>query len=199
MNTVARTSGVEAFLAFLESEKVLSAHAAQRALGASKTSGHPFDTVMTELGLIGEQELAGSLSRFMNLPSPVDIPEQFNPELFSNIPLIYLRENAILPLEMDAERLVVAVADPFSSAMIDALAFHYERTPALRVLPRRTITECIDRIEQSAKEAISPDADGAVSSDFGPDDLERLKDFAREAPIVRFVADTIHKAVDARA
>ncbi|MCP9229985.1 GspE/PulE family protein [Mesorhizobium sp. LMG 17147] len=199
MNATARTSGVEAFLAFLEGEKVLTAHAAQRAFGASKTSGHPFDTVMTELGLIGEQELADGLSCFMNLPSPVDIPEQFNPELFSSVPLIYLRENAILPLEMDAQQLVVAVADPFSTATIDALAFHYERTPALRILPRRMITECIDRIEQSAKESVSPDADSAVSSDFGPDDLERLKDFAREAPIVRFVADTIHKAVDARA
>ncbi|TIX95825.1 MAG: type II/IV secretion system protein, partial [Mesorhizobium sp.] len=83
MNAAARTLGIEAFLAFLESENVLSAHAAQRALGASRTSGHPFDTVMTELGLIGEQELADSLSRFMKLPSPVDIPEQFNPELFS--------------------------------------------------------------------------------------------------------------------
>ncbi|TIU00307.1 MAG: type II/IV secretion system protein, partial [Mesorhizobium sp.] len=90
---------------------------------------------MTELGLIGEQELADSLSRFMKLPSPVDIPEQFNPELFSSVPLIYLHENAILPLEMDAERLIVAAADPFSTATIDALAFHYERTPTLRILP----------------------------------------------------------------
>ncbi|MER8963830.1 GspE/PulE family protein [Mesorhizobium sp. M0701] len=199
MNPAIRTSGVEAFLAFLETEKVLSAHATQRALGASKTSGHPFDTVMTELGLIGEQELADNLSRFMNLPSPVDIPEQFNPEVFSSVPLNYLRENAILPLAIDAQQLVVAVADPFSSAMIDALAFHYERTPALRVLPRRVITDCIERIGQSAKEAVSSDQDSAASSDFGPDDLERLKDFAREAPIVRLVADTIHKAVDARA
>ncbi|RWF63745.1 MAG: type II/IV secretion system protein [Mesorhizobium sp.] len=199
MNAAARTSGIVAFLAFLESENVLTAHAAQRALGASKTSGHPFDTVMTELGLIGERELADSLSSFMNLPSPVGIPEQFNSELFSSVPLIYLRDNAILPLEMDAERLVVAVADPFSSATIDALAFHYERTPALRILPRRMIAECIDRLEQSAMEAVSPEASGAEPSNFGPDDLERLKDFAREAPVVRFVADTIHKAVDARA
>ncbi|TIQ16772.1 MAG: type II/IV secretion system protein [Mesorhizobium sp.] len=199
MNAAARTLGIEAFLAFLEREKVLSAHAAQRALGASRTSGHPFDTVMTELGLVGEQELAGCLSRFMNLPAPVDVPEKFNPELFASVPLIYLRENAILPLEMDAELLVVAVADPFSTVTIDALAFHYERTPALRILPRRMIAECIDRLEQSAMEAVSSEASGAEPSNFGPDDLERLKDFAREAPIVRFVADTIHKAVDARA
>lgn len=199
MNAAARTLGIKAFLAFLESEKVLSAHAAQRALDASRTSGHPFDTVMTELGLIGEQELADCLRRFMNLPAPGDIPEQFNPELFASVPLIYLRENAILPLEMDGQQLVVAIADPFSTATIDAVAFHYERTPTLRILPRRMIAECIDRLEQSAMEAVSPEASGAEASNFGPDDLERLKDFAREAPIVRFVADTIHKAVDARA
>jgi len=50
MNASVQTKGIEAFLAFLEGEKVLTAHAAQRALGASRTSGHPFDTVMTELG-----------------------------------------------------------------------------------------------------------------------------------------------------
>ncbi|TRC72301.1 type II/IV secretion system protein [Mesorhizobium sp. WSM4307] len=199
MNAAVQTKGIEAFLAFLEGEKVLTAHAAQRALGASRTSGHPFDTVMTELGLIGEQELASSLSRYLDAPMPVEIPEQVSPEMLASVPLAYLRENAILPLQMDAERLVVAVADPFSSATIDALAFHYERTLALRILPRRLIAECIDRIEQSALAAVSNGGSNGEILDFGPDDLERLKDFAREAPIVRFVAETIHKAVDARA
>lgn len=199
MNASAQTKGIEAFLAILEGEKVLTAHAAQRALGASRTSGHPFDTVMTELGLIGEQELANSLSRYLEAPTPVEIPEQVSPEILASVPLAYLRENAILPLQMDAERLVVAVADPFSSATIDALAFHYERTLALRILPRRVIVECIDRIEQSALAAVSNGGGNGETLDFGPDDLERLKDFAREAPIVRFVAETIHKAVDARA
>jgi general secretion pathway protein E len=199
MNASAQSKGIEAFLAFLEGEKVLTAHAAQRALGASRTSGHPFDTVMTELGLIGEQELANSLSRYLQAPTPVEIPEQVSPEMLASVPLAYLRENAILPLQMDAEHLVVAVADPFSSATIDALAFHYERTLALRILPRRMIAECIDRIEQSALAAVSNGGGSGETLDFGPDDLERLKDFAREAPIVRFVAETIHKAVDARA
>ena len=199
MNASAQTKGIEAFLTFLEDEKVLTAHAAQRALGASRTSGHPFDTVMTELGLIGEQELANSLSRYLEAPMPVEVPEQIGAEMLAGVPLAYLRENAILPLQMDAERLVVAVADPFASATIDALAFHYERTLSLRILPRRVIAECIDRIEQSALAAVSNGNGAGEIMDFGPDDLERLKDFAREAPIVRFVAETIHKAVDASA
>lgn len=199
MSAYGQTMVIEAFLAFLEDEKILAAHAAQRALGASRTSGHPLDTVMTELGLIGEQELADSLSRYLKAPTPVEIPEQISPEVLAGISLAYLRENAILPLKMEAGQLVVAVADPFSSATIDALAFHYERTLSLRVLPRRIIAECIDRIEQSALAAVSDGGGASETLDFGPDDLDRLKDFAREAPIVRFVAETIHKAVDAKA
>ncbi|PBC08189.1 GspE/PulE family protein [Mesorhizobium sp. WSM3859] len=199
MNAALQTSRIEAFLAFLESEKILTAHSVQRALGAASTSGHPFDTVMTELGLIGEQELASSLCRFLDVPMLAELPEELRPQILASVPLSYLKENAVLPLEMDERQLVVAVADPFSSATIDALAFHWERTPSLRVLPRRMIGECIDRLERSAAEAVSLEAGSAGLADFGSDDLERLKDFAREAPIVRFVADTIHRAVDAKA
>ncbi|TPM32788.1 GspE/PulE family protein [Mesorhizobium sp. B2-3-4] len=199
MNATPQTSRIEAFLAYLEGEKILTAHSAQRALGAARTSGHPFDTVMTELGLIGEQELANTLCRFLDVPVLAEVPEQLSPQMLASVPLSYLRENAVLPLEMDERQLVVAVADPFSAATIDALAFHWERTPSLRVLPRRMIGECIDRLERSAAEAVSLEAGTAGPSDFGSDDLERLKDFAREAPIVRFVADTIHRAVDAKA
>lgn len=39
MSAYVQTTVVEAFLAFLEDEKILAAHAAQRALGASRTSG----------------------------------------------------------------------------------------------------------------------------------------------------------------
>ncbi|TPI71950.1 GspE/PulE family protein [Mesorhizobium sp. B2-8-9] len=199
MNAALQTSRIEAFLAFLESEKILTAHSVQRALGAASTSGHPFDTVMTELGLIGEQELASSLCRFLDVPMLAELPEELSPQMLASVPLSYLKEDAVLPLEMDDRQLVVAVADPFSSATIDALAFHWERTPSLRVLPRRMIGECIDRLERLAAEAVSLEVGSAGPADFGSDDLERLKDFAREAPIVRFVADTIHRAVDAKA
>jgi len=199
MNVGLQTSRIEAFLAFLESEKILTAHSAQRAMGAARTSGHPFDTVMTELGLIGEQELAASLCRFLDMPMLAEVPEQLSPQMLAGVPLSYLKENAVLPLEMDDRQLVVAVADPFSSATIEALAFHWERAPSLRVLPRRMIGECIERLERSAAKAVSLEAANAGPADFGSDDLERLKDFAREAPIVRFVADTIHRAVDAKA
>ncbi|WP_217568738.1 GspE/PulE family protein [Mesorhizobium sp. GbtcB19] len=199
MTAALQTSRIEAFLAFLESEKMLTAHSVQRAMGAASTSGHPFDTVMTELGLIGEQELASSLCRFLDVPMLADLPKELSPQMLAGVPLSYLKENAVLPLEMNDRQLVVAVADPLSSATIDALAFHWERTPSLRVLPRRMIGEYIDRLERSAAEAVSLEAGSAGPADFGSDDLERLKDFAREAPIVRFVADTIHRAVDAKA
>lgn len=199
MTASAGAPHVETFLAFLESENMLTAHAAQRALSAAKTSGHPFDTVMTELGLIGEKELAESLCRFLGVPPLAEVPDEIDPELLASVPLTYLRENGILPLGKDEHRLVIALADPFASATIAALSFHWEKTPSLRILPRRLIAESLDRIERSAADAASLEKGSVGLEDTGSDDLERLKDFAREAPIVRFVADTIHRAVDAKA
>jgi len=199
MNVSSGILQIEAFLAYLESENVLSAHAVQRALNAVKTSGHPFDTVMTELGLIAEKELADSLCRFLDVTPLAQLPDEIKPDLLASVPLAYLRESGILPLEMDERRLVIAVADPFASATIEALSFHWERAPSLLVFPRRVIGEAIDRIERSAADAAALERSSVGLEDTGSDDLERLKDFAREAPIVRFVADTIHRAVDASA
>lgn len=197
MNAPSAIPDTECFLDALESKGVLSKHATQRALNAIRSSQHPFDTVMTELGLIGEQDLARHLSEFLEVPYNEQALEP-DEAAIGAISLDYLRDNAILPLHFNNQHFVVAVADPFSSAAIDAVAFHYEKIPSLRVLPRRLITDCIDRLRATSKGLqLSKQSDDTEM--FVPDDLERLKDFAREAPIVRFVADVIHRAVDAKA
>nr|WP_244483327.1 GspE/PulE family protein [Mesorhizobium sp. 1M-11] len=154
---------------------------------------------MTELGLLGEQELAVQLSHFLELPVISDVPAVDGPEMFSAVTPGYLRENALLPLELDQHRLLLAVADPFAAATIDAVGFHFDKPVALRILPRRTITAHLESLEARLKETTERDLGNGQNHDAGVDDLERLKDFAREAPIVRFVAETIHQAVDANA
>lgn len=193
---MSRLPRVEEFLAFLEQKGILTVHASQRALSVSKTSAHPFDTVMTELGLLGEQELATQLSQFLELPVVDEVPELVGRDLFAIITSDYLAEHALLPLDLDQQRVLLAVADPFAVATIEAVAFHFDRPVILRILPRRTINLHIECLQTSLEEAASQDPDNGHSLDVGLDDLERLKDFAREAPIVRFVAETIHQAVD---
>lgn len=190
---------IEDFLAFLERNGTLTVHASQRALSASKTSVHPFDTVMTELGLLGEQELAIQLSRFLELPTIDEVPQLVGQDLLSTIAPSYLEEHALLPLELDQQRLLLAVADPFAVATIEAIAFHLEKPVVLRILPRRTITLQVERLKASIEETAEQDPGNGHNLDAGLDDLERLKDFAREAPIIRFVAETIHQAVDTNA
>lgn len=197
MNAPSAIPQVEHFLNVLESKGLLSKHAAQRALNAIHSSNHAFDTVMTELGLIGEQDLARHLSEFLDVPFDEQALEP-DENGIGSISLEYLRDNAVLPLRFEERHFTVAVADPFSSAAVDAVAFHYEKIPSLRVLPRRLITDCIDRLQASSKGA-QLSKQSPETETFGPDDLERLKDFARAAPIVRFVADVIHRAVDAKA
>lgn len=190
---------VEEFLAFLERNGILTVHASQRALSASKTSAHPFDTVMTELGLLGEQELAVQLSQFLDVPQVSEVPELVGKDIFSAMTPGYLHEHALLPLEIDQQRVLLAVADPFAAATIAAVGFHFDKPVVLRILPRRTIGLHIERLQASIEESVEQDPGNGYSLDVGMDDLERLKDFAREAPIVRFVAETIHQAVDTNA
>lgn len=199
MNVHLRNPRIETFLSFLEKEGALTAHAAGRALTASQTSGQAFDTVMTELGLLGEQELAGYLSRFLDVPPADDVPELSDRQVVPGLSIDYLREHAVLPLRADEHQIVIAVADPFRTDTTEALAFHLEKPLAIRILPRRMITVHLERLEKSLADSMEPEVGRFEIADVGLDDLERLKDFAREAPIVRFVADTIHKAVDANA
>lgn len=197
MTVTFRRAGPEAFLSFLKERSVITQHAAQRAQSAIQATAQSFDTVMTELGLLGEQDLAEHLSRFLDVPILERISDEVDADLLAAIGSEFACSHAILPLELDDDQLVLAVADPFSTSVIDAVAFDFERTPVLRIFPRRTIE---DRIARLKTQAANPNGqDAAEPLETGSEDIERLKDFAREAPVVRFVADIIHQAVDARA
>jgi general secretion pathway protein E len=90
---------------------------------------------------------------------------------------------------------VVAVADPFARAAIDLLSYQFELPAAVRIAPRSAI---VDTIRALAETRPAPDLGRAdfEEADSHSDDVERLRDIAREAPIIRFVAQVIQTAVD---
>ena len=187
---------VAGFLSYLEAKQILTVQARQRASAAFESSAQPFDTVMTELGLIREEELADHMGRFFEV-DPVQSELRPNTAVLSELPIEFLVDYALLPLEAEGEALALGVADPFARDPIAALAFQIERPIALTMMPRRTIIDKLAHFGKASLSAVS-EADGGLAH-AGQDDLERLRDFAREAPIVRFVADTIDRAVDGNA
>ncbi|MCB1385655.1 MAG: type II/IV secretion system protein [Nitratireductor sp.] len=196
MNELARPDlSFRGFLAYLENEGVLAAEARARAVNAHATMAYPADTVLVELGLVKEAELARHLSAYLGVPYLADLPDEPDASILDPASLEFLEANHLVPLERRDGLLVAAVADPFEHGAMTALGFHFDLPVSPRIFPRSAITDYLKGLREREKPAETLDA----GDEFGladSDDLDRLRDYAREAPVVRFVSRIIQQAVD---
>ncbi len=185
----------EDFLRFLAANGSLSPEGSARAAFALSSALHPLDTVLTELGLLREDELVAQLCAYLgHAPLPI-IPEP-EPQALEAVGLPFLTDHALLPLTDDGETLSLAVCDPFARPAVDALAFHLDRTPALKVFTRSAI---LARLKDLGEPVALENEESRESAIAGTQDVERLRDIAREAPVVRLVSRIIAEAVERKA
>lgn len=165
-----------------------------RAETVAEETGEPIEAVATRLGLVSEQALAAQFAEQTGLPllSLRDFPDERVGE--GDPSASFLREMRALPVAIKNDRLQVAVANPSDSFAVDALGFMFGRDIDLVVAPSSDIEAAIDRLYSQAL-----DSDNAVDAAADEDDLERLRDLASDAPVIRAVNRLIASAVDARA
>lgn len=191
-------ANLEHFLDELVRLGKLDKDAKSRFLSAQKRHQHSIDVVMTELGLIQEEILAEELSRYFGKEPAVSDPEEVNEALVDQLGLDFLRQNNLLPISSETDEVLVALADPFDRAAIGSIEFLLERPVDFRILTRSKIRESLDVLgsrEAEVENAVAaPDNDSPTA-----EDMDRLQDIASEAPVVRFVTQTIQSAVDRNA
>lgn len=174
--------------------------ALQRAERAQRTTGERFDLVLTRLGLVPEASLIRALADVLELE--VATPEAFPTSRIAIDQLDgeYLRTNRILPIALDADRLIVAVDTPFEDSRIAALSFLIERPVERWLATARDLEDALERLYGTNARAENIGlAAPSQSEDSGADDVIRLKDAASEAPVIKLVQDLIVRAVASRA
>ncbi|PSJ63456.1 GspE/PulE family protein [Kumtagia ephedrae] len=176
----------------LVADGALSQDGAGRARAALTSTSHPFDIVLTELGLLREDELARHLASILQLPLFNDL-FGLDAQLVDLVGLSFCEGSSILPLGMTDGVVSVAVSDPFSRGAIDALAFHLDRMPSLHIATRSQIAAQFKLLRQGAEGEVLADAFDAYAN---LNDADRLRDIAREAPVVRLVSRVINEAVE---
>ncbi|MCI4677160.1 GspE/PulE family protein [Rhodoblastus acidophilus] len=198
--TPARLAGLaEDFGAFLLRREALDELALQRSQRAARQSGERFDRVLTKLGLVAEADLCAHLAGFLGLAEfkPADAP--LEAVLTDLAPEKFLRANGVIPLRVESGRLVVAVLDPFDDEAAEALAyatgFEIERRLASPALFEKTWAALYAAGRENTK-ALDSDQRAHEASEF---DLQRLRDIANEAPVVRRVNEIVAEAIEARA
>jgi len=166
-----------------------------RAVAMAQHSSERMDQLLLKLGLVNEQHLAQALSVACDLPLVArdDFPASapFNGLLQTD----YLRAQRIAPLRMEDGSVQLVMADPFNAEALAAVALK----TGLRVRPAVGVGGDIDVWLVGTAVAARQERDVSVAETGADSDLQRLRDLAGGAPVIRWVDQMFESAVAAGA
>lgn len=162
-------------------------------------SGGRLDRIAHQLGLIGERDLASRYARHLGSALLMSSDYPAEPVAADRLHAPFFAHARLLPIAERDDACVVAMADPLDDQAAAAMTFALEKPIERRAGLPADIDAAIRRLYGAPDAALDP-----MEADRRPDedrdaDLERLKDQASEAPVIRLVNAIIADAVELRA
>ena len=150
------------------------------------------DRILLNLGIISEEDLRDALGNIFNLETWKKKKEEELP-VVDCLPQSFLHSNRILPIRQYDGYLDIAITDPSDESLLEVIESTTNRRVNIFVGCEKDIITSIDETyEDGADEERS-----AFSIDHDViDDIEKLKDLALEAPVVRLVNNFLNKALE---
>ena len=179
----------------------LSEQDLERAQQIQAHSGGTIEQVLIRLGMASEKDIAQLLAERYSLPLVENYPEE--PVLEDEISLAFLKEFHLIPLHDDGEVLAFATADPGNEYVLQSLKLATGRDISLSIGVVSEIEAAFERLYGAGRSAMGQIVEGAdadftdITSDS--DDVDRLRDMASEAPVIRIVNLLFTRALEARA
>ncbi|MDH2352281.1 ATPase, T2SS/T4P/T4SS family [Bradyrhizobium sp. SSUT112] len=175
-----------------------------RARRLSVETGEAIPFTLTRLGLVTEQEMADAFSRALGLPriDAAALPSDKLP--YEGLSAEFLRHTRALPFANDADGdLALAMANPSDDATAEAIALFVGRPLHRYVALPTDIDTALDRLflRNPADEGDGLRAgtdDDLAGSGLGTSDLDRLREAASDAPVIRLVNNLLGRSVDER-
>ena len=177
-------------------KSLCDARGLDRARRIAEESGQRIDAVLIQLGLLTERGLASAYAELLDIP--IAAPARFPAEaiLPDRLSARFLRHARALPVAFEANRLVIAVADPLDRFTPAAIASATGHPVTMEIAVPIELEAAFERLyPDEAGDAAKGDSDSEASEE----DAERLKDLASEAPVIRLVSQIISRAVESQA
>lgn len=187
---------VDALVEALVGAGTLDKAAADRATAAARQTGERIDLVLLRLGLVPEPELWSAIARLAGLEFVRHAAGLDGFEMPQGIDRAFLQRNRILPLAVEPDRVRVAMVDALDPLPLQALRYTLDRPVEAVLVTPAAFEEAWSRLDPRGRHDAVGGADGADASEV---DLQRLRDIASEAPVIRLVNQIIGAAVDMRA
>jgi general secretion pathway protein E len=182
----------------LASRGLLSGAALERARRLEAESGERIDHIAAKLGLVSERDLASAYAELIGSPLVAEADFPAEPVAPERIKRTFLKHARVIPLAETETALVVAMADPLDDGAARALEFALDKEVRRRVALPADIEAAYERLYGEGRSALDriSDAAGEREDEDRDADLERLKDLASEAPVIRLVNALITRAVE---
>jgi general secretion pathway protein E len=170
----------------------------ERALRLHKETHDRVDLILTRLGLVSERDIADGLATYLGTPVVAEDEYPVEPLLAEKVSARFLKEHRVLPIADLPDGLAVAMADPLDGYVVKAMEFIAGKPIIARVGLQSQIETAYERLYGSGSGQVVKQADDA-GLDASVEDVERLKDLASEAPVIRLVNRLIAGAFEMRA
>ncbi|MBI3324215.1 MAG: Flp pilus assembly complex ATPase component TadA [Candidatus Omnitrophica bacterium] len=187
---------------------LLSQEQLKKALEVQRGTTKRIGEILVELNLVNELDIVTALSKQLGIPYVTRASGLLSPpkgeDLDRLIPEEFARQHLILPLSKNLNSLTVACVDPLDLIAMDNLTRLTGCQINPVVSPRADLENAIDQFygdDAMLKEAIGQSYDLPSDEQQGEEvlSLDRLKEAAEEAPVIRLVDLIIRQAIKERA
>jgi len=177
---------------------LLSGAALERVRRLEAESGERIDLIAAKLGLVSDRDLAEAYASLLG--SPVLTREEFpaEPVAADRLRPAFLKRARLIPLAETDSAIVIGMADPLDDSSAGAVEFAVRKAVERRAAVPTDIDAEHERLYSEGRSAIDQiyEAAGERGDTDRESDLERLKDLASEAPVIRLVNTLVTQAVE---
>ncbi|RPJ60198.1 MAG: type II secretion system protein GspE [Acidobacteria bacterium] len=174
------------------------------ALNLQKQSAERIGKLLVDIGALSEADMIRHLSDHLGVGCIAADAFPQVPVLENTFSVKFMRECRFVPVAVDEDKLVLAMADPLDHATLNCIrlyARHHNLQPLLA--PETEILDLIEKFYGNQASSLGRIVEGIEDGDGEPsqeesEDVEHLKDLASEAPVIRLVNLLISRAIESR-
>jgi general secretion pathway protein E len=190
-----------AFAERLLQDGKLNAASLDRVRRVCSETGNRFESILIDLGLVSEADVVAAMAGELGLEVAAgeDFPDE--PVLDDSISRKFLREARVFALEQSEDVIRLAMADPLDSYVRQAIALSCGRQVAVMLAAPSDIAAAHERQQAGGRSQLGRIVDelDEVADAGATEDIDRLRDLASEAPVIRLVNLLIVNAIETRA
>lgn len=188
----------------LVSQDIISREELTAALKLQRQSPDKLGELLVDIGALSQLEMVRHLSTHLGVP-------WVSGDGFPQVPVVedifsprFMKENRCLPIQVKEDgSLVVAMADPLDSSVLDAVRLFTDfQLVEVVVAAESELLDRIDKFYGNETTTLGRLVEGIDDQDSiseASDDIEHLRDLASEAPVIRLVNLIISRAIESRA